>query len=271
MPILQSLILGFVQALTEFLPVSSSAHLVILPNLFGWNMQSLAFDLILHLGTLCALLFIFGKDFYTIVNSLLSDAKTYKVRVVKYSATSKFGLLIGLACIPAVSAGLLFGTYIENTFRNLTSIIIFLSLGTALLFVADYFSKKNAQSSSLTSKNALTIGVFQILALFPGVSRSGSTISAGLLLRFSRLESARFSFMLSVPMVLAAASYEFLKNYESVIAYPPASLITGFLASFIGGIIVIRVLLKFLTHHSLKVFIVYRIILTVFLVLVSLR
>lgn len=262
MNILQALVLGFGQALTEFLPVSSSAHLVILPHLFGWTIQSLVFDIVLHLGTLCALLFVFGKDFYQVGLSLLSDIKTKRLKVSTYTPHSKLGFYLILACIPAIFAGLLLEPYIESQFRRLEYVIVFLTFGTILLFIADFYNTSNKESDTpISAKKALIVGIFQIFALFPGVSRSGSTISAGMLTGLSRLEAARFSFMLSVPMVFAAASYELLKNYASVVTYPPMLFLSGFVASFVSGIIVIKFLLGFLTNHSLKVFVVYRILL----------
>lgn len=259
---LQALVLGFGQALTEFLPVSSSAHLVILPHLFGWTIQSLVFDTVLHLGTLCALLFVFGKDFYQVGASLFSDIKTNRLKVSKYSQNSRLGFYLVLACIPAIFAGLLLEPYIESQFRRIEYVIVFLTFGTILLFIADFYNTRNKESDTpISAKKALIVGIFQIFALFPGVSRSGSTISAGMLTGLSRLEAARFSFMLSVPMVFAAASYELLKNYASVVTYPPMLFLSGFVASFVGGVIVIKFLLGFLTNHSLKVFVVYRILL----------
>jgi undecaprenyl-diphosphatase len=267
MTVLQALILGFGQALTEFLPVSSSAHLVILPHLFGWTIQSLVFDTVLHLGTLCALLFVFGKDFYQVGISLLSDMKTKKLNLSTYTMSSKLGFYLILACIPAIIAGLLLEPYIENQFRRIEYVIVFLTFGTLLLFIADFYNTKNKESGTpISAKKALIVGIFQIFALFPGVSRSGSTISAGMLTGLSRLEAAKFSFMLSVPMVFAAASYELLKNYASVVTYSPMLFLSGFVASFAGGILVIKFLLGFLSSHSLKVFIFYRLLLIAFLV-----
>ena len=268
MTILQALILGFGQALTEFLPVSSSAHLVILPHLFKWTIQSLVFDTVLHLGTLCALLFVFGKDFYQVGRSLFTDIKTKGLKVTTYSVPAKLGLYIVLACLPAIMAGLVLEPYIESEFRQLEYVILFLTLGTVLLFIADMYNcKSTKEHAPLSAHKALVVGIFQIFALFPGVSRSGSTISAGILSGLSRLEAARFSFMLSVPMVFAAASYELIKNYQSVLSYSPILFITGFMASFIGGIAVIKFLLGYLSNHSLKVFIIYRVLLIIGLVL----
>ena len=267
MNVLQALVLGFGQALTEFLPVSSSAHLVILPHLFGWNIQSLVFDTVLHLGTLCALLFVFGKDFYKVGLSLLSDMKTKRLKVPTYTLNSKLGFYLILACIPAICAGLLLEPYIESQFRRLEYVIVFLTFGTILLFIADFYNTKNKElDTPISAKKAFMVGIFQIFALLPGVSRSGSTISAGMLTGLSRLEAARFSFMLSVPIVFAAASYELLKNYTLVITYPPILFLSGFLASFVGSIVVIKFLLGFLSSHSLKFFIFYILLLIAFLV-----
>lgn len=253
MTIFQAIILGAVQGLTEFLPISSSGHLIIFPELFGWNTQSLAFDTILHLGTVTALIIYFKTDL---------------LKIIKNISLLKL-LLIG--SIPAGVLGFLFESYIEEVFRSTNSVILFLLVGSLLMFLAEKYYKKvwhterKLNISQVTPKDSLVIGCFQSLALFPGVSRSGATISGGIFKGLTRELSARFSFLLSIPIVLGAGLYKIIKSYQDLSF--DGVLLGGFLSSFLVGMLAINFLLRFLKKNTLNVFILYRVVLGILLLL----
>ncbi len=270
MTILHTFILGIVQALTEFLPVSSSAHLIILPSLFKWDIQPLSFDVVLHLGTAAALLTVFWHDLFSILQSLIKDARSSKFKLASYSKTSQLGFYVLLACIPAIIAGLLFGDLIEESFRKVEFTIIFLLLGTILMSVAEIYYKHRLGDKEVSGRSSIIIGLVQVLALLPGVSRSGSTISAGMLTGLSRINAARFSFLMSVPLVLSAGVYELLGNMSLISTISLEVFLVGFSTSFIFGVLVIKFLLNFLNKHSLMVFIAYRLLLVLALIMLVL-
>lgn len=271
---LHSLVLGLVQGLSEFLPISSSVHLIIVPYVLGWPAQPLAFDLVLHLGTLLALVIFFWKDLWTIFSSLLHDIFEQRLHFKNYSKNSILGLIVLVATIPANVIGLLFSDFIENNLRNVVYDFWFLILGTVLLFVAEKFFSKVRESNlveKITFGKGFIIGIFQTLALMPGVSRSGSTISAGMFTGFSREDAARFSFLVSVPIVFEAALFELLNSADKLSTISVTPMILGLLASFVSGIICIKFLLDFVKNKSLYVFVIYRILLILFLAIFMLR
>lgn len=239
MDITNAIILGAVQALGEFLPISSSGHLALLPLITGQAYQGLTYDVVLHFGTLCAVLFYFRKDWFYLFTK---DRRT-------------LGLLV-LGTIPAGVAGLLLEDKIEAWFHSPYLIACTLIFYALLLWFAD--KRENKSSSVLTLKNILLIGLAQALALVPGTSRSGITITAALLLGFSRKDSARISFLLSTPVIAGATV---LKLKDVAAADINAPFIAGFLTSVILGFLVIKFLMKYLAGHNFNVFVVYRIIL----------
>jgi len=236
----QALVLGVIQGLTEFLPVSSSAHLVLIQSLFpSFSQPGVLFDVILHLGTLFAILFYFRKDLFKLSFSYL-----------------KF---IVIATIPAVVVGFFFSDQIELLFKNIRLVGAALILSAIFNFISD---RKQKASSLLNNKNSLIIGIFQALAITPGVSRSGSTIFAGVVSGLDRKEAARFSFLLSVPAVLGANVLQILKyGFDSQINFGVYSF--GFLTSFVFGFLSISLALKFLLSRNFKVFAFYCLILAV--------
>ncbi len=263
MSIFQSLILGIVQGLTEFLPISSSGHLIIFPNVFGWAQQPLVFDTTLHLGTAAALIVFFRKDLFSIAKAVVFDLpKNPKM----YSPLTKVGLAIVVGIIPAGVVGFLYGDFLENTFRSVQSVSLFLVLGSVLMFIAEkVLQKRNNQADKISVMKGFIIGLFQTLALLPGMSRSGSTISGGMILGLDREASTRFSFLLSVPIVVLAAFYQLFKARGEITAGVELSMLIGFTTSFISGILAIGWLLKFVKNKNLYPFIIYRIILAVLL------
>ncbi|MFN4196507.1 MAG: undecaprenyl-diphosphate phosphatase [Caldimicrobium sp.] len=236
------LILSFVQGFTEFLPISSTGHLVILNKLFHFP-NSLSFDAFIHLGSFFAIIAYFWKDLK-------------KIWHYKY--------LIFLAAIPGALAGLTLEHWIENYFRTTQSVALFLILMSIPMFLGEKYGKKIAKIEDLNYKKALLIGIFQSFALLPGTSRSGITISGGLILGLKREEAARFSFLAGAPLILGAGLYEGLKLFKTN-SLPIGHILTAFFGSLIFSFLAIAFLMPFLRKHTLYPFIVYRIILSILL------
>ena len=272
MTLLQALALGILQGLTEFLPISSSGHLIIFPWIFGWKQHSLTFDTTLHLGTALALLIYFYKDLWLVFSSLLKDVVKLNVKIRKYSDFGKLGVFIVIGSIPAGILGLLLQKAIENQFRSVAVVLVFLVLGSVLMFIAEKFSKMSAkpldENLPAQAGKSFIIGLFQALALFPGISRSGSTISAGMLLGLTRQEAARFSFLLSTPIIVVAALLNIVESSKTFIF--DLNVLVGFFASFIIGILSIKFLMEFTKNRSLYIFVVYRLLLSLFLLVLLL-
>lgn len=253
----QALVLGLIQGLTEFLPISSSGHLILIPNLFGWEVQSLTFDVVLHLGTAFALIAYFWKDLNRIVKAFIIDRSSHD---------GKLGLFILLGTIPAVVLGLLFGSYIEFGLRMVSYVVVFLAIGTTLMILAEVVLRKS-ERAELTLVKSLVIGIFQSLALFPGVSRSGATISGGMMLGLDREQAARFSFLLSIPVVIGAAGLKIYETFNSNnFNLDLLPLLIGFFISFFVGFLAIDFMLRFLKSGSLFVFVLYRLFLIALLI-----
>lgn len=252
-PIL-AILAGAVQGLTEFLPISSTAHLIIFQDLLGLSQDKygLTFDASIHLGTLIAVLTFFAKDYIALLRNNLY-----------------FKLFLGT--IPAAVAGYLFENLIENEFRSLFVVGLALILFSAIIYSAEKFGKKNRDMSKITSLDSLAIGVAQALALIPGVSRSGATISAGLFLGQTRESAARFAFVLSGPVIAGAGLKKLL---EAITAKNESSdvglIIIGIASSFVFGYLTIKYFLRFVSTHNLYPFIIYRVVLGFILVFFSL-
>ncbi|MBI5882850.1 MAG: undecaprenyl-diphosphatase UppP [Elusimicrobia bacterium] len=238
---LQAAVLGIVQGLTEFLPVSSSAHLILVPRLFGWPDQGLAADVALHLGTMAALLLYFWKDWWRILTE--KDQRRL------------LGWLV-LASVPAAVLGVLVKDMVEGSLRGEAPVAVTLIGFGLLLGWADRAGARTRTWESLDLETCLWIGAAQALALFPGVSRSGATITAGLLLGLKREDAARFSFILAVPIVFGAGVLE--SKHLGEIALTPAFW-TAVLSAFAAGLAVIAVFLRYLRNGSLLAFAVYRV------------
>ncbi len=263
MDIFSGIILGTVQGLTEFLPISSTGHLIIVRDLLGLKMDyGLSFDAVLHFATAGAVFVYFSADFFGFIkNTWLWLRGSF---VEKRDKQLIAALLIGT--IPAVLFGLALEKYIETTFRSVNFVAWGLIVGSILFLIAEYYSKKIAERGSLEKnisvKNGLIIGFFQTLALVPGMSRSGATISGGLLLGLSREEATRFAFLLSFPIIVGAGSKSVLDlGVGGVLSSIGPSLIAAILAAFISGMFAIHFLLKYLKTHTLNVFVFYRLIL----------
>lgn len=248
---LEAIILGIVQGITEFLPVSSTAHLIIIPELFGWygTVNTLTFDIALHTGTLLAVLVFFGRDWARII--------LYERRLL---------IFIIIATIPAGLSGILLEEVVENHLRNPHIIVISLSLISVFMLVTDRLSGKKSLKH-LTLLDCLFIGLFQTIALIPGVSRSGITIGAGFLRGLKRKDSAKFSFLLSIPVIAGASLIGLKKVIQKPYNIDYEIFLSGVLSSFIAGLIAIGFLMKYLERHRIDIFVYYRIGLAVLILL----
>lgn len=247
MTITSAIILGLLQALGEFLPISSSAHLVLLPYLQGQEYQGVAFDVILHVGTLLAVLLYFWRDWWILTKQGLSRPKSPQGRMLWYLAA---------ATLPAAVMGFLLEDWAENVFRNPALIAVNLMVFAAILFWADKKTKTQTDNFfEVPFLTVLLIGCAQALALMPGVSRSGITITAALFLGLSRSVSARISFLLSAPIITGAAV---LKITQLTLADVNGPLLAGFASAFLGAVLVIGWLMKYIKSHTFNVFVYYR-------------
>jgi undecaprenyl-diphosphatase len=257
---LQALVLGIVQGLTEFLPVSSSGHLIIVPALLGWTdpfINSLEFSVMLHIGTLVALLIFFRSDWLRLVPAGLAALRD---RSFRDDPDRRLAWLIAAATVPAIVAGVLFNDIIENNVRQVGLVALMLVVGGAILWLAEHNGARTRAITDLTLPAALGIGAAQAIALVPGISRSGISIAAGLFAGLDRESAARFSFLMATPVTALAAAYEARKllTGETGIAVAAIPLIVGMLASLVAGLVAIRVLLRFLRSHPTDVFVAYR-------------
>lgn len=266
MTILSSIILGIIQGLTEFLPVSSSGHLIIFHDVFNWQTaDDLAFDVFLHWGTLMALVLYFYKDIILYSKAFLKSLVKWNL---KNDMNQRLAWLILISMIPAVIVGLFLEGILDWYFRNIISVAVFLIIIGFIFLVVEKFSARTKGLESLNWKRALILGIAQALALIPGVSRSGATISAGLALNMNREVAARFSFLMSIPIIFAAGLKKAwdirtisLGLNEMVIYF------LGVIAAALVGYLVIKFLLNYLKNHSLKIFAYYRIILGIIIII----
>ncbi len=265
MSFFEAIILGAVQGITEFLPVSSSGHLIIVREILGIQTKlGLAVDATLHFATAFAVLIYFRKDLLQLASSILGKLKGIAMErdmVILFYA-------IAIGTIPGVIAGLLLEEKMDTIFRNSTLVAYVLIAGSGLFLLAEYVSKKYTEHSELTIKKGIIIGLFQALALVPGTSRSGATISGGMLLGLTREKSARFAFLLSFPIIIGAGSKKLIDlGGAGIVQSEWLAIIAGAIVAFLTGIACIHYLLKFLKNHTLFVFVIYRIILAVVVLL----
>lgn len=258
---IQAIVLAIVQGATEFIPVSSSGHLVFVPWLFGWPAQDLLFDTILHWGTLFSLLLVYSRDLWNIAISFLRSL----LRGDIFSAEARLGWFIILGTIPAAAAGFLLKPYLESLYTDVGAVGWQLILTAGLLASSEWLSRRMRADEGNALENiglatALLIGAAQAVALIPGISRSGSTIAVALLAGLRRPDAARFSFLLGVPVFFGAGLLELsdviAKTPDRLVGEAPM-LLVGFVVSAITGYLAIRFLLNYLRRHSLYLFAVY--------------
>jgi undecaprenyl-diphosphatase len=282
--ILKSLLLGVIQGLTEFIPISSSSHLVVIPWIFQWEdpaLESLAFDVALHLGTLVALLLYFGRDWVRLVRA---GAASIVERKIGDDLDRRLAWFLVIGSVPGGIVGLLMERKIEEWFHpaqgpiQSTSMIamacIIAALG-GLLFLAERLAPHQRTMSKLTIRDSILIGLAQALAIFPGVSRSGGTITAGLALGLERETAARFSFLLSAPIVAGAglkSLWSISKGIESgaIGSSDFVLFAVGFIAAAASGFFCIKLLLRFLQSHPTNIFVYYRWALAVLVLVIAL-
>jgi undecaprenyl-diphosphatase len=259
-PIVQALVMGIVQGLTEFLPVSSSGHLIVVPFLAGWDdafIRSLAFSVMLHMGTLLALLVYFRAEWIRLVPAALA---TIRDRSLQGDEDRRLAWLLIASTIPAAIAGVVLNDLIETSFRQVELVALTLIVGGIILALADRFGAKSRTIEDVTFPIAIGIGVAQALALVPGISRSGISISAARMVGMDRGSAARFAFLMATPITAGAGLFEIRKLIvgEGGVDVSIAPLVVGFAAAAISGMAAIHFMLSFLRRQSLDVFVLYR-------------
>lgn len=250
MSILIALILGLVQGITEFLPVSSSGHLVLLERIFGIQNNIIFFDIILHLGTLLAVIFVYKKSI---------------LELIKHPFSKKMRMLI-VGTIPTVIIALLFKNLFQSAFSGDFLFIGFLTTSIFLL-IADYVDKKVKNNKNISYNNMLVMGIFQGFAILPGLSRSGSTTTSAIVMGIKKEDALEYSFLLSIPIILASLLYEILFAEVNFTALQISPIIIGFITSFIFGIISIKFMIKIVKNNTYKYFTIYLLILSLILIL----
>ena len=268
----EAIVLGIVQGITEFLPVSSSGHLILVPYLLGWEIQDLSFDVGLHVGTALAVLIYFRSDWVLMIRSFFKDLS------VSHKYPGNFGLCvlrresrlflyIIVATIPVGIIGLLLEKPIEEFFRSPLLVSLMLILVSAVMYFAHLYNKRNqGQKDAESFIDVLLVSLSQALALIPGTSRSGITISSGLFRGFSRENAARISFLLATPIIIAAAIFQLPDAFSSG-DIDAGLMLTGLLTSFVVGYVCIKWFLAFLKKYSLVPFIIYRLLLALLIIL----
>lgn len=272
MSIFQALILGIIQGLTEYIPVSSTAHLILVPWLLGWSFPpetAFVFNILIQWGTLVGVVIYFWRDIVLITRAVITGL----LRRQPFSTfEARLGWLVVVATIPAVIVGLLFKKYVEQLYTMYILISLVMMLGGLLMLAAERFGKRTRDLKHMAWLDALIIGLWQVLALVPGVSRSSATVSGGMLRNFMREDAARFSFLMSIPALLGAGviALKDLFGTPGLVATLAAPLLVGFLAAAISGYFSIRWLLGYLKSRSLNAFIIYRFVFGGFCLIVGL-
>jgi undecaprenyl-diphosphatase len=254
MTVFQALVLGILQGLAEFLPISSSAHLALAPWAFGWPEPGLAVDVALHVGTLVAVLVYFRDEWIRLIVAALEIVRTQRIESVEQRRV----VLLIVATIPGGIAGLLLNDYAESTFRSPVLIGSALAAMGLVLWLVDRVRSADRPLESIAWSDAMLIGLAQAAALLPGVSRSGATITAGRALSFDRASAATFSFLMSMPIIAAAAVFKVPHLLRSGGASPP--LLVGVLASAISGWLAIAIVMRYVRSHSYGIFAAYRVV-----------
>jgi len=258
MTLFQSIILGIIQGASEFLPISSSGHLVLAPYLFSWDIdprEAFIFDVLVQVATLSAVIIYYWKDLVSILKAFIQGIVSKKPFD---DVNSRLGWFLIIATIPAGAAAVLFKDTFEKAFSDPRSAAYFLLVTSLLLIFGELLGKRVRKLESLTWLDSMIIGIFQTLALFPGISRSGSTITGGLVRKFDRSSSARFSFLMAVPVMSAAGLLALIDLVQSPELFTNIPVyLAGFLSSAIIGYFAIRWFIGYLSRQSLYIFAVY--------------
>lgn len=259
MNFIQAVILGFVQGLTELLPISSSGHLILIPHIFNWPDQGLAFDAVMHLATALVIIFILRSEIKTILSILFWD------KTASRQSKSRMWLIISAAILPAGIIGWLFGDLIENSLRQVQVVAIALIVWGLVLAWAEHYNSKLKQLSNLEKinlKQSIGVGLMQILAFIPGTSRSGITITAGLVGGLNKQSAVKFSFLAGSPLILAAGVYKLVNLFQLGLGgISWQYLLVGFISALLSGWLAVKWLLWLAHQGGFKIFVIYRIIL----------
>jgi undecaprenyl-diphosphatase len=271
MTIIQAIILGIVQGLTEFIPVSSSAHLVLVPYLLNWTIDpdiDFIFDVLVQVGTLVSVIIYFRKALVAITTSFITGIGN---RQPFKDPQALLGWYLIMATIPASVIGLLLKDQVEEAFNNPVATAICLIVTAGLLTASEFIGKRNRSIHKINWIDALWTGFFQAAAIFPGISRSGATISGGMFRNLDRSSAAKFSFLMSVPVMIAAGLVASLDLFQTPdLTNMLAPIIIGFVTSAIVGYLAIRWLLTYLAHRSLFIFAIYCALLGLIIILSAL-
>ncbi len=260
---MESIVLGLIQGITEFFPVSSTAHLFLVPWLFSWQDQGLTFTVALHVGSLFAILYCFRGDLALIIRDFFCGLRSFSFEGRQHGKT---GVYIVVATLPAVAAGFLFESYASGVFRDPVLVAAFLFGFGVLLYISDRKTTGSRTLSDMNLADALFFGVAQAFAILPGASRAGVTITGGLFRNYKREDAARFSFLLAIPVIIAAGVFEIRHlRHEDVLRW---SFVLGVAVSFVSALFAIRFLLGYVRTRSFTVFVVYRMILCVVIIAV---
>lgn len=270
--VLQALIMGIIQGLTEFLPVSSSGHLLLVPYLFGWDdafLTSLAYSVMLHLGTLVALLVYFRDDWLRLIPAALAAVRD---RSFDGDPDRRLAWLLVAATIPAAVVGFLFSDVFEGGIREPALVAVTLIVGGLILWLADGVGAESREVEDVTLPVATGIGLAQALALIPGISRSGISISAGRLAGLGRPAAARFAFLMATPITVGAVVFEGRRLFtgEAGVQVDALPLVVGMLTSLVAGLAAIHFMLQYLRTRSLRIFVWYRFVLAAIVIAVFL-
>jgi undecaprenyl-diphosphatase len=260
MDTLQTVLLALLQGLTEFLPISSSAHLILLPRLLGWSDQGLAFDVAVHVGTLLAVVLYFRHDVQRLLAAWLQSCVDRRM-----SADACLAWLVLLGTVPVAVAGLVLHDVIETYLRS-PMVIALATIGFGILLgLADWRGRQSRSEVTLTLSDVIWIGLAQVLALVPGTSRSGITMTAGLALGLTRSAAARFSFLLSIPVILMAGGYESLKLVQQLEPVAWGSILLGTAIATVSAYLCIHFFMRLIERVGMFPFVVYRLLLGAFL------
>jgi undecaprenyl-diphosphatase len=272
MPIIQALILGLVQGLTEYIPVSSTAHLLLVPWLLGWTYDestTFVFTILIQWGTLVGVVIYFWKDIWAIARAVIDGLVK---RQPLATSEARLGWWVVVATLPAVAFGLLLKSLVESLYQRPIIIAVILIAAAGLMIAAERFGKRNRPLDAMQAADAGIIGFWQVLALFPGVSRSSATISGGMLRHFERADAARFSFLMSIPALLGAGviAIKDLLEVKGLLATLAAPLAVGFVTAAISGYLSIRWLLGYLKRRPLDAFTIYRLAFGLLVIVIAL-
>lgn len=254
MNLIEAIILGIFQGITEFAPISSSAHLVIVPHFFGWKQPFLFFFVVLHLGTLVAVFCYFRSELIQLFLAFLNSIRTRSIEDDPFAGLAWF---IVLGTIPAAALGYFFNDFFEGLFKNPYAVSCSLLITGSIMILSEGLGKQKKDINKMTLSDSLVIGLAQALAIAPGISRSGMTISAGLFKGLKRESAAKFSFLLSFPIILGVFARELIKVGFSIKSADVIPLLMGFLAAAVSGYLCIKYLLRYLQNRKLTVFAYY--------------